>query len=331
MKKAIALSLCLIVLLTILAGCGNKGRELYNVNLKKYVTLGEYKGIEVDTSSKEYKSNYDSVIKSDLEKYKEKATTGVAENGDTVTIDYVGRKDGVAFDGGTASGYDLELGSGTFIPGFEEAIVGKEIGTKFTINVTFPKDYGSTDLAGKATTFDITLHSKYVLPELDDTFTKKIGYASLDAYKEYAKKTAVSYICFDKLTESSEIKNYPKKDINKYLEYMTKYYTNVAASNNMTFDDFLASNNMDKAQFDTYMTDSQIKPTMKNEMILYSILDNEKIKITAQDREDELKKIAKEQGITVDKARENSTEMLIETNIVYDKALDILATNAVVK
>ena len=331
MKKIIALLLCIILMTSLFAGCSKNKRQLYNVNLNKYVTLGEYKGIEVDTSSNEYKENFDSIINSDLENNKENITTGVAEKGDTVIIDYVGKKDGLAFDGGTANAYELTLGSGTFIPGFEEAIIGKQIGTKFTINVTFPSDYASTDLAGKAATFDITLHSKYAEPVLDDTFAKKMGFSSLDAYKENAKKETISFLCFKKLIELSEIKEYPQKDIKKYLDYMTEYYTNVAANNQMSFEQLLTANNMDKAQFKTYMTDNKIKPSMKNEMLLYAILDSEKIEITAKDLEEQLKKIAKEQGTTVDKARQETSEFLLESNFVYEKALDILASNAIVK
>lgn len=331
MKKIIALLLCIILMTSLFTGCSKNKRQLYNVNLNKYVTLGEYKGIEVDTSSNEYKENFDSIINSDLENNKENITTGVAEKGDTVIIDYVGKKDGLAFDGGTANAYELTLGSGTFIPGFEEAIIGKQLGTKFTINVTFPSDYASTDLAGKAATFDITLHSKYAEPVLDDTFAKKMGFSSLDAYKENAKKETISFLCFKKLIELSEIKEYPKKDVKKYLDYMTEYYTKVAANNQMSFDQLLTANNMDKAQFKTYMTDNKIKPSMKNEMLLYAILDSEKIEITAKDLEEQLKKIAKEQGTTVDKARQETSEFLLESNFVYEKALEILASNAIVK
>ncbi len=330
MKKIITLLFCFILIVSLFTGCSKDNRQLYNVDLNNYVTLGEYKGIKVDTSSQEYKSTYDSIINSDLEKYKEKATTGIAEDGDTVTIDYVGKKDGVAFEGGTASGYDLVLGSKSFIDGFEDAIVGKQIGTKFTINVTFPKDYHSEELAGKPATFDITLHSKYVLPELDETFAKKRGFATLDAYKDNVKKEAVSYLCFEKVIELSKITNYPKKDIKKYLNYLTDYYTKVAASNNMTFDGFLTANGMDKTQFKTYLTNNEIKPQMNNDMILYAILDKENIEITANNLEDQLKKYAKEQGITIDKARENISDFLLESNFVYEKALDILAQNAVV-
>lgn len=331
MKKIIVLLLCIILMTSFFTGCSKNKRQLYNVNLNKYVTLGEYKGIEVDTSSNEYKENFDSIINSDLENNKENITTGVAEKGDTVIIDYVGKKDGLAFDGGTANAYELTLGSGTFIPGFEEAIIGKQIGTKFTINVTFPSDYASTDLAGKAATFDITLHSKYAEPVLDDTFAKKMGFSSLDAYKENAKKETISFLCFKKLIELSEIKEYPQKDIKKYLDYMTEYYTNVAANNQMSFEQLLTANNMDEAQFKTYMTDNKIKPSMKNEMLLYAILDSEKIEITAKDLEEQLTKIAKEQGTTVDKARQETSEFLLESNFVYEKALEILSSNAVIK
>ncbi len=328
MKKAIALSLCLIVLLTILAGCGNKGRELYNVNLKKYVTLGEYKGIEVDTSSKDYKYIYEFFLNSDRNKNNMLVKDGTAKIGDITYIDYVGKKDGVAFDGGTASGYNLELGSGKFIPGFEEAIVGHKLGTSFTINVTFPEDYGSTDLAGQAVTFDINLHG--VLAQVDDVFAKKMGFPTLDDYRLDVKNRAIGYYCLNEIASNSTIVKYPKKDLNKFYNEYKESINQQLISEGSSFEAYLSTNNISESEIKEYYYE-QKKPSMDTEMLLYAIIDKEKIKITKDDREEALKKMAKEQGVTVEKLREETDDIMIETNVVYDKALAVLADNAIVK
>ena len=117
----------------------------------------------------------------------EETTEGVVEMGDLVNIDYVGTKDGEAFDGGTADNYDLEIGSGSFIDGFEEGLVGQEIGDTVELPLTFPEDYWNEDLAGAEVVFTVTLNAIKELPELTDEIAKKVSggeYDTLEAYKE---------------------------------------------------------------------------------------------------------------------------------------------------
>ena len=147
MKRIISLLLVMVSLLT-LCSCGSKDRELYNVNLNKYVELADYKGLKVDTKSDEFKQNYEQRIASDIENnqlYKQK-TDGKVEKGDVANINYVGKKDGVAFQGGTADNYDLEIGSKSFIDGFEDGLIGVSIGSTVDLNLTFPQNYGNEEL-----------------------------------------------------------------------------------------------------------------------------------------------------------------------------------------
>ena len=121
----------------------------------------------------------------------EETTEGVVEMGDLVNIDYVGTKDGEAFDGGTADNYDLEIGSGSFIDGFEEGLVGQEIGDTVELPLTFPEDYWNEDLAGAEVVFTVTLNAIKELPELTDEIAKKVSggeYDTLEAYKESVRK-----------------------------------------------------------------------------------------------------------------------------------------------
>ena len=161
---------------------------------KPEVEVKDYKGMEVEKTVKEVT---DEDIDRELKKLQDKAVRIVtvddraAETGDTVTIDFEGFKDGVAFDGGKAEDFELELGSGQFIPGFEEAIAGHSIGEQFEINVTFPEEYQVADLAGAPAVFKINLKaiSKKELPEIDDDLiSETTEFDTLDEFKADAKK-----------------------------------------------------------------------------------------------------------------------------------------------
>lgn len=160
-----------------------------DVTVKPEVTLGQYKGLEVEKVSAEVT---DTDVMLELEKVqrqnarKVEVTDRAAQMGDIANIDYLGSVDGVPFDGGKAEGHDLELGSHSFIEGFEEAIVGHNIGEEFDINVTFPEAYHAPELAGKAAVFAIKLNAITAkeLPELNDAFAEDVSeFSTLDEYK----------------------------------------------------------------------------------------------------------------------------------------------------
>lgn len=160
-----------------------------DVTVKPEVTLGQYKGLEVEKVSAEVT---DTDVMLELEKVqrqnarKVEVTDRAAQMGDVANIDYLGSVDGVPFDGGKAEGHDLELGSHSFIEGFEEAIVGHNIGEEFDINVTFPEAYHAPELAGKAAVFAIKLNAITAkeLPELNDAFAEDVSeFSTLDEYK----------------------------------------------------------------------------------------------------------------------------------------------------
>ena len=153
------------------------------------ITLGEYKGLKAEkVIAKVEDSEIDAQINAMADRNARMVAVEdrAAAMGDTVVIDFEGFKDGVAFDGGKAEGHTLELGSGQFIPGFEDQIVGHNIGDEFDIVVTFPEEYGAEDLAGKEATFKIKLHEIKLreLPEIDDEFAKDVSeFDTLDALK----------------------------------------------------------------------------------------------------------------------------------------------------
>lgn len=177
------------------AGTEDYGPEAYlsGINVADYVTLGEYKGIEVSVDAPvvtdEYLDSYiDYVLQSNM--VTTEITDRPVEEGDIVNIDYEGKIDGVAFDGGTAQGYDLTIGSGTFIDGFEDGLIGAETGEMVDVNVTFPENYQGEEVAGKDAVFTVTVNSISVetLPELTDEFVQglDVGVNTVEEYRQYA-------------------------------------------------------------------------------------------------------------------------------------------------
>lgn len=143
-------------------------------DVSKYVTIGEYKGLTLDNTVEAVTDDMvDGRIKEELQNKAEEVTEGSVQNGDVVTINYVGTKDGVAFDGGTANNYELTIGSGTFIDGFEDGIIGMKKGETKDLDLTFPEEYSSEELAGQEVVFKVTLQSFKRAPELTDTWVAK--------------------------------------------------------------------------------------------------------------------------------------------------------------
>ena len=163
------------------------------VALRPEVELGAYKGVEIEKVITEVTDEdmEEEIKKVQEQNSREVTVERVAENGDTVMIDYAGSVDGVAFDGGTAEGQALVLGSGTFIPGFEEQLIGAAAGADVDVNVTFPEEYHAKDLAGKAALFKVKVHEVKTkeYPEVDDEFAQDVSdFETLAEYKEDLKK-----------------------------------------------------------------------------------------------------------------------------------------------
>ena len=330
MKKLISVLLLVSLIGAMLCGCG-KNREMYTENLAKYVKAGEYLGIEIDTKSKEYteihKELYDADMADNLIEVKE----GTAANGDLVVIDYVGKKDGVAFDGGTATGYELELGSNKFIDGFESGIVGHAFGTKFNLNLKFPESYLNEDLAGKAVVFEVTLHSKKVAPELDTALAQKMGFADVAAYEADLKDRALKQFCFVKVAGNFSVTDYPEDEIEIYYNSIKKYYTELASAYSMTFEQFLTANNMTEETFETQLKEYSIKPSMKNEMYLYYIFDKEKLELQKEEIEKQIAAAAEAEGKTVAEIKKSGETYAFEVMAVKEITLSYLVSKAVIK
>lgn len=336
MRKILSIILVLALSTVFMAGCNKqKNRILFkDVKLSKSVELGEYKGITVDKSSDEYKSYYEDTITADVRNNNlyVKKTEGNVAKGDTANIDYVGKKDGVAFDGGTAKGYDLEIGSGSFIDGFEDGLIGVEIGKTVDLNLKFPENYGNEELNGAAVVFTVTVNYVTTTTAREPSdYYKDLGYESLEKYEEKVTKTAIESYLIDKICDSSKVKNYPKNDENiLYKAFKNRISAELKSSYGIDYETYLSSVGTTEEE----IIKEQIHPMMETYMILYAILDKENIKFEQKEVTQKLNQTVKEINnpqITADYLNEYYGEYYFEGVVVNDKVLDFLYKNAKIK
>lgn len=291
MKKKIAVLGLAVGLAFSVTACGTKNVE-----------VGQYKGLDVEytcTQTEVKEGHIYSQYWKDLEKYAEevKDKNYKARQFDKVNIDYKGLKDGEAFEGGTAEGYDLILGSETFIPGFEDGLIGAKKGEKRDLDLTFPTTYqNNPDLAGKAVVFETKVNKIYTLPELTDEFVKKNleGYNTAQEYQNSVKKdledSLAEYIqsqkedaAWKQVVADAKVNSYPEKDLEKmiqdvkdYREYNYQYYYGV------TVEQYLQQTGESQEEYDEDVT-KEAKEVLANRMIMEAIADKEDIKVSDED------------------------------------------------
>lgn len=258
-------------------------------NVEKYVTIADYKGITLDNSVQEVTDEdvenriAENLKDSSVEVTDENATI---QNGDTATINFVGTKDGEAFEGGTGNNYDLEIGSGTMIPGFEEGIVGMKKGETKDVPVTFPEDYRSTDLAGQDAVFQITVQSFKRPPELtDDWVAANTDYKTIDEYKasvraqleQEAQDQADSSLrstAWNTVYTNSEVVEYPEKDVEEAAKTFRNQAEAYAKQGNMELKDFVESQGVSMDDFEA-QCQQYAQAKVKQDLIIQGIMDAE--------------------------------------------------------
>ena len=326
-----------------------KGKDFIftaEVATKPVVTLGQYKGIEVPENKVEVT---DEEIEAELKKVQEQNAREItvdrpAENGDTVVIDFEGSVDGEVFEGGTAENHPLVLGSGSFIPGFEDQLVGATADSDVEVNVTFPEDYQAKDLAGKAAVFKVKVHEikKKELPEINDEFAQDVSeFDTLDEYKEDVKKGIAEQ------KEKAVRQEKQEKIIRQIVENAEMDIPDpmVITQTRQMMDQFaqqMQSNGLSMAQYYQFtgLTPDglleQMKPqaqkNIENRLVLEAIAAAEGITASEEEVEKEFANIAERYGLTVDKVKEifadEETEN-IKSDIAAQKALDLITDAAV--
>lgn len=335
-RKLTVLAVCLCASAAVLTGCTVKAKA--NGNVK----LGEYKNIEIqkistEVTDKEVDSYIDSILSQNADSTE--ITDRAVAQGDTVNIDFKGLKDGVAFEGGTAEGAELGIGSGQFIEGFEEKLVGVMPGSQVEISLTFPEDYGVEELEGQDVVFEVKVNYIVgkIIPELNDEFVQSVSESeTVEKYKEEVKAELQKQLESDAkqqglqtimqtIMENSEVVDIPQEMINKEVEAQKENYSQYSQMYGMEFAEFVSMMfGMTEEEFNVEIQEEAAN-TVKRTMILNEIARKEKIKL----KKKELDTRAVEYGFTDFKslAEEYGEEMVKEV-MLMDKVSDYLYDHA---
>ncbi|MBQ7463272.1 MAG: trigger factor [Lachnospiraceae bacterium] len=356
LRKGAVNAALLVCLSLAFAGCGQEVQSLEKIDPSKYVTLGQYKGISVereDTSVSE--NDIEEAVMSDLSALASK--TDVKDRpvieGDTVNIDYEGKKDGVAFDGGTAQGYDLTIGSGTFIPGFEDGVIGMEIGETKDIDLTFPEDYHAKDLAGADVVFTVKVNSIQAddVPSLtDDGILEKLAqkydkdeFKDVDDYLDLVKKTieeskksAADAACRNELMQqvydasTCDLGQLPVWLVSENTTEYTKNIEGFASQYGLSLEDYVSLISGNMADFAKQAEDYG-KEISKQELVVRAIAAAENINVDEKEVADYYAKKAKEYGTDVDTLKASVDEKTLSEFLLSEKVQDFVFKNAVIK
>ncbi len=372
MKKKIALLAAAALAIGVLTGCGEAENKessaaessvsadlpasvdldsfsdvAENKAVEEYVTLGEYKGVEVSVAKQA--ASEEEIQATALQIYLESITADnggikdrAVENGDTANIDYVGKKDGVAFDGGTASGYDLGIGSGSFIPGFEEGLVGVKPGETVDINLSFPENYHSPELAGQAVVFTVTVN--YILPaEIDDKVVKAFGYEEFSNAEElntYAAEylneqyeaefqSEAEYAVLSAVVNNAAFVEVPEELIEKQKSLINETLNMYASYYGISADDYTSYFfNMDAASF----VELQAEDYAKQQLVYQAIANAEGLNVSDRELEETLLQYASKQGAaSVEEFLGDTDREEYRDSLMIQKVYDFVHENAVIK
>ena len=316
------------------------------VALKPEVTLGEYKGVEVEKAPVEVT---DAEIDAEVDKQREQNARTIdiddraVEKGDMIKLDFDGSVDGVPFDGGAGKDYPLTLGSHSFIPGFEEQLVGAALEEEKEVNVTFPEDYQAEELAGKAAVFKCTIHKIEAkeLPALDDDFAKDVSeFDTLDEYKKEIKdnltkkkeeqaKTEKENAVVDKAVENATME-IPEAMIDTQVENMVDDFARRIQSQGLSMEQYM--------QFTGATVDSlkeQMKPQavkrIESRLVLEKVAEAENIQISDEKLDEELAKMAEMYKMELDKFKELVGEYekeQMKKDLAVQEAVTLMADSA---
>lgn len=319
------------------------------VTTKPEVKLGKYTGVKI---AKIVHEVTDKDIDDDLEKERQKNARLVpvgkrkAKKGDIAVIDFEGFADGVPFDGGKGEGYELELGSGSFIPGFEEQIIGCHTGDDLEVNVTFPEEYHAADLAGKPAMFKVKVNElkKKEFPELDDDFASEISeFDTLDELKadimkrlekkaEEQTKTETENAVIEKVCEACEVE-IPKAMVDAQIDRMVQDFAQRLQYQGMNLEMYMKYTGATEESFKEGFREQAEKQT-KTMLVLEAICKKEDIDVTDEEVEDKLIEMSKMYNMEIDKLKEliNDAEREnIKEDIKMSKTVDMLVNKATIK
>ena len=319
------------------------------VATKPEVTLGEYKGLEVDKiSTRVTQKEVDAKVQEEAEKNARTITVEdrPVQDGDEVILDFEGFVDGVAFEGGKGENYPLTIGSGSFIPGFEEQLVGAEAEKEVEVNVTFPEDYHAEDLKGKAAVFKCTIHEIKAkeLPEIDDEFAAEVSeFDTLEEYKADIKAKIKEQKASEGKTKQEDqvveqaVKNaeyeIPKAMIETQALQMVEDFGQRIQSQGLTMEQYFQFTGMTADKMLEEMRPQAIK-RIETRLVLEAIAKAENIEISDEKLDEELAKMAEAYKMEVDKFKEfmsDNEKKQMKEDMAVQEAVTFLVENAVEK
>lgn len=326
------------------AAAEDYGPEAYlnGITVSDYVTLGDYKGVKVSVDAAvvtdEYLDSYiDYVLQSNM--LTTEVTDRPVQEGDIVNIDYEGKIDGVAFDGGTAEGYDLAIGSGSFIDGFEDGLIGAETGETRDVEVTFPEDYHGTDVAGKDAVFTVTVNSISVetLPELTDEFVQGLGVGAetVEEYRQYAydllmeeqqanHDAEAEMAVLETVMNNAKLQDPPEDMTNRYYSRLIDNMNYYASMYGYDLETFLSLNGTSE---ETIMESA--RNAAKQLITMQAIAEAEGMEVTDEELDEEIEANAVSMGYEdADAYREALDAEGYREYMLTEKVLDFLLENA---
>src|SRR5699024_933624 len=313
-----------------------------NVEVKPEVTLGEYKGLEVEEQDV---TVTDEDVDHELEHQREHHAElvvkedGEVEEGDTVVIDFEGFTDGEAFEGGKGENHSLEIGSGQFIPGFEEQLIGKKSGDETEVELTFPEDYHAEELAGKEAMFKVKIHEikEKELPELDDEFAKDLDeeVETLDELKKKKKEELETQkkqeaenekreTLIEKASENAEVE-IPDVMVETELDQMVNEFEQRLQMQGMTLEMYSQFSGQDKDELKDQMRDDA-KKRVKTNLTLEAIIKEEGLEVSEEDVNAELENMSSMYNVEVEQLKQmlGGNTNMIEQDLKFKKAIDFL-------
>ena len=312
------------------------------VTVRPEVKLGEYKGL---TAEKEEVKITDEDIDNELKPYINRASRMVtvereAQNGDTVVIDFEGFKDGVPFDGGKAEGHSLELGSGAFIPGFEDQLVGTKAGDEKDVNVTFPEDYHAEDLAGAPVVFKVKVHEvkEKQLPTVDDEFAKDVSeFDTLEAFKkdladklterrEAQAKRAFEAAIMEQVMDNMEVE-IPDAMVAYETDQMVEDMARRIQAQGIPFEQYMAMTGM-TIDIVRSQAAAAAMERVRRDLALGAVVAAENIEISDEDLEAEYKRLADEYHMELDQVKAAAPAEDVKKGLAIQKAEQVIYDSA---
>lgn len=317
------------------------------VAVKPTVTLGQYKGVEVEKANTEVSEEE---LNAELDKAREQNSRTVTvedravQSGDIATIDYEGFMDGTPFEGGKGENHELTIGSHSFIDTFEEQLIGKNIGEECEVNVTFPQEYHAPNLAGKPATFKVAVKGIKVkeLPELDDDFAQDVSeYETLEEYKESVKKdiaekkekearSAKEDAVIEKIVENAQM-DIPQPMVETQKRQMVDEFAQRLRMQGLTLEQYMQFTGMTPEKF-LETVEPQALKRIQSRLVLEEIVKAENITVSDEEMENEMKRMAENYSMELDKVKEmlgEEEKKLLMTDLQVQKAIDFVAGQAV--